>query len=177
VAIQNSIFALFLSDAFKLNEFHTGLILTLVGLTLALNQGVLLKRFWIRHFKEPDLELYLLLVLVMGFILMGGGWKLFALGMLLITFSQSVLRAVMNSQLAGVYPLKQGEVLGTMNSVMSLSMIFGPLLAGSLFVKDIHAPFWAAAFIGLAAFVVVLAKRRLLAQINPDPEAPESLAM
>ena len=50
---------------------------------------------------------------------------------------------------------EQGMILGVMNSVMSLSMIIGPIFAGFLFGFKSNLPFLAAGFFGLIAFLIL----------------------
>jgi predicted MFS family arabinose efflux permease len=171
LAIQQSVFALYLDNSYGLNEFHSGLIFSGMGIVLAINQGFLVRRFWINKFKEPDLEQYLFLGLAAGFLVLGIiSPPMLIAGLLLVTFSQSVLRVVMVSQMVGTDLKSQGEILGTGNSVMSLSMIAGPLIAGPLFMVTPSLPYWTAAALSLAAFSVISAKRKSLAKIKASPE-------
>lgn len=171
LAIQQTVFALYLDKGYGLNEFHSGIIFAMMGVALALNQGFLVRKFWIKTFREPDLEQFLFIGLAAGFGLLGIiGIPMLIIGLLLTTFSQSVLRVVMVSQMAGVDLNRQGEILGVSNSVMSLSMIIGPLMAGPLFSIGIVVPYWTAALLAVGAFMVITAKRKSLAKINASPE-------
>jgi multidrug resistance protein len=171
LAVQQSVFALYLDKGYGWNEFHSGVIFSVMGVALALNQGVLVRRFWIKKFHEPDLEQYLFIGLAAGFALLGViGLPTLILGLLFTTFAQSVLRVVMVSQMAGVDIHRQGEILGIGNSVMSLSMIVGPLLAGPLFSIGITIPYWTASALAIAAFFVITAKRKQLARIKASAE-------
>jgi len=171
LAIQQSVFALYLDKGYGWDEFHSGLIFAVMGVALAINQGVLVRKFWIKKFHEPDLEQYLFIGLAAGFAALGFiNPAMLIVGLLLTTFSQSVLRVVMISQMAGVDIKKQGEILGISNSVMSLSMIVGPLLAGPLFSLNITAPYWTAAALAVGAFIVITAKRKMLAKITISSE-------
>jgi len=177
-ASQQAVFALYLNHVFDFKEFIAGLFMTFSGIILSLNQVIFLKRFWIKRFKEPQLELYMMLILMAGFLFMD--IKLFAfflLGVFLVTISQSVLRVVMSSQMVGASLGQQGETLGVMTSIMSLSMIVGPLTAGWLFIKNPGFPFLFSSFIVLVAFILILMNRKKLAAQNTDENTPTSFAV
>jgi MFS transporter, DHA1 family, tetracycline resistance protein len=116
IAIQQSIFALFMEHAFGLNASATGYYYVFIGLILAVNQGLFLKKFWLKRFKEPQLEVWLFPVFAVGFFIMAVPiffW--FMLGTILMVLGQSVLRAVMSSRITGFAdPNKKGEVAGIM---------------------------------------------------------------
>jgi DHA1 family tetracycline resistance protein-like MFS transporter len=174
VTTQHSIFALFLDSAFSFNAVTTGWFLTGMGVVLAINQGVLLRRFWLKRFSEPMLEVSMCIALALGFLLMSIEilW-IFMLGLILVTFSQSILRVVLSSQLVALRPTRRGEILGTMTSVMSVSMFIAPVCAGLLFERHPAGPFVAAAIISIIALLIIFYFRRRFAAANlPDDVEP-----
>ena len=158
---MNSVFALYLGSAFGYDHFVAGLLFTGVGVIIALNQGVALKHFWLKHFSEPNLEFWLLLLFTTGFLLMAWhSWWQFLVGLVLVTFGQSVLRVVMTSQIVSANPQNRGELLGILSSIASLGMILAPLIAGLTFQYNISWPFYLAAFYAFIAFIIVALNRR-----------------
>lgn len=158
---MNSVFALYLGSAFGYDHFVAGLLFTGVGVIIAVNQGVALKHFWLKHFSEPNLEFWLLLLFTTGFLLMAWhSWSLFLAGLILVTFGQSVLRVVMTSQIVSANPQNRGELLGILSSFASLGMIIAPLIAGLTFQYHISWPFYLAAFYSFVAFIIVAINRR-----------------
>jgi len=142
VAGQQSIFTLYLDKIFHYGSFVAGLFMTGIGVVISLNQGLLLKSFWLKYFKERTLEYAMLLVFAIGFFLLSTSWiGVFISGVVFITFAQSVLRVVMTSQIAEVDGEHHGEVMGVLTSVMSVSAIVGPMVAGWLFEYFPHLPF------------------------------------
>jgi MFS family permease len=158
LASQQSTFSLYLNSEYNFNSIMVGLVTAAMGLILIFNQAFALKKIWLKYFKEEKLIIYLMLVLAIGFFFMGITYLwIFIIGILMIALAQSILRAVMTSQIAKKGDAKeQGLILGILNSVMSLSMIAGPLLAGALFGIKSNLPFLAASIFGLAAFVILL---------------------
>lgn len=164
IAGFQSIFSLYMRDAFHFDELVGGFVFGAVGILIALNQGFMMKRFWLKYFKEPALELVMLLVFAVGFLLLGVPvlW-VFALAILLTTFGHSILRVVMTGQIvAQSPPSARGETLGIVSSVTSLSMMIGPVLSGALYEKNIIAPFFFGALLLLAAFALLSKKRKFL---------------
>jgi MFS transporter, DHA1 family, tetracycline resistance protein len=163
VASQQSVFTLYINRVFGYEEFISGLFLTGIGITLSINQAVLLKRFWLQKFKEPDLELYLMLLFSIAFLVMSvPSVIIFIIGIIFSTLSQSILRVVMTSQMAGANIKKQGETLGMMTSVMSLSMIVAPIISGMLFTYHYVLPFIFSSIILSLAFILIILNRRKL---------------
>ncbi len=157
VAIQQSIFALYLNAAFGFTEAFIGTIFTAMGVIMALNQGFLLRVFWLKRFKEHALEIWMFPAFALGFLFMGIRFlPVFFIGLIVIVFCQSVLRVFLSSSVSGIAgSQKQGEVMGIMNSIMSLTLIFSPLVGGLLFQMNISYPFLVSAVSLMVAFYVM----------------------
>lgn len=154
---MQSIFALFVKSVFGFSATVTGYLFTAMGVILVINQGWALKKIWLKYFKEIDLEIWFFLIMISGFVLLDLKiLTLFAVGLLLTTIGQSTLRVVMSSGVAGVAgPTRRGEVMGIMASIMSISMIVGPLVAGALFQQNVQLPFlFNAVVLGVAFFIM-----------------------
>jgi DHA1 family tetracycline resistance protein-like MFS transporter len=173
VSIQQSIFALYLGKVFSFGAFASGLFLTGVGVIMALNQGVLLSKFWLKRFKEKDLEILMTAVFALGFFLLCSSvLGIFIIGLVGLTFSQSILRVVLTSQIVGNSHNRRGEVLGAMTSMMFLSMIIGSLLAGALFVLNVKLPFILSGTFSLVALFILYSNRKRLNKFASELEAP-----
>lgn len=163
VSIQQAVFALYLGKVFSLGAFAAGLFMTGVGVIMILNQGFLLSKFWLKKFKERDLELFMMGIFAIGFFLMSSSvLGIFITGMVGLVFGQSILRVVITSQVVGGSQGRKGEILGAMASVMSLSMIIGPLVAGTLFVSHVKWPFIISGVLGVVALAILYYNRRQL---------------
>lgn len=154
---MNAIFALYTSEVFGFSATATGIFFTCMGVTLVINQLFLLKRIWLKYFKELTLEVWFFLLMSLGYLLSDLKiFLLFSLGMLFVTLAQSTLRVVINSSVVGFAGAnRRGEILGIMSSILSASMIIGPLLAGSLFTMNAQLPFAANILLLLGAFFVM----------------------
>ncbi len=168
-----SVNALYFSDRFGFNALTIGVIMAVQGVIMALNQVIGLKRFWLRHFKEPQLVLMMFLVFALGYSFMGLVFTvLFFFGLLLAVFAQSVLRAVFTSEVIGlVAPKVKGEVMGMLSSVMSLGMVIGPLVAGPLYSYKNNLSFLMSGFYLFVAFIIIYRHRKKLANVVPDENA------
>jgi DHA1 family tetracycline resistance protein-like MFS transporter len=177
IASFQAVFTLYLRDVFHFDEFVAGTIFGLVGVILVINQGFAMKHIWLKYFKEPTLELGMLIVFAIGFILLGTNTlPIFGIALIFTTFGQSVLRVVMTSQVVGFAgQQKRGEVLGIMASVTSLSMTVSPFIAGFLYERHAPLPFYVSAVYLVTAFVLLYQKRRkLAAEILPEDVVMES---
>lgn len=176
VAISSfmSVFALYAQAAFGFKEFAIGMLFSVMGVIIAINQSIVLRHFWLKYFEEPTLELMLLIIFAAGFILMSGPtFYFFLVGLIGVVLGQSVLRVVMNSQIAAqADPRQKGEALGIAASVASLSMVVGPFIAGYLFGYDRRAPFIFAALLLVVAFVILYKKRNSLRGQRLSPDVP-----
>ena len=164
VSSMQGIFALFLQKNFGFDAFKTGIIFTLSGVIIALNQTVLLRKFWLKKFKEQDLEFWLMGASIFGFLIIAfPDFSVFILGMIFLSFIQSVLRVIINSKAIGsAKPQEKGEISGIMTSIASLGMAAGPLIAGYLFNFQSFYPFLLSAALMLMAFSISYINRRKL---------------
>ncbi len=162
IAGQQSILSLYLSEAFNFNSFLISLVLGGTGIILVINQGVLLKNIWLRYFSEEKLIIYFIAILGISFLFTGVHFILSLLiGLFLFSIAHSVLRISMTSKIAREGDKnEQGMVLGVLSSVMSLSMIIGPLLAGALFSIDLSLPLWGSAGFSFLAFLIILLEKK-----------------
>jgi MFS transporter, DHA1 family, tetracycline resistance protein len=177
IASFQAVFALYLRDVFHFNEFVGGMIYSVVGVIIVFNQGFAMKHIWLKHFKEPILELGMLLIFAIGFLLTSANiFVIFCIGLIFTTFGQSILRVVMTSQVVGFAgPHKRGEVLGVMSSIASLSMTISPFIAGVLYEKNYTYPFIVSALYLIIAFAILYQKRRQLAkEVLPEDVVMET---
>lgn len=168
IASQHSVFSLYLRDVFHFNALIVGVIFGLIGVVIAINQGLAMKHVWLKYFKEPTLELVMLIGFAVGFLLLSSRiFFVFAVALVLITFGQSVLRVVMTSQVVSRSSQSQrGEVLGILSSIASLSMVIGSFLAGMLYGENSAMPFIFSAFCLCLAFVILYRKKGELNKIE-----------
>ncbi|MDO8499556.1 MAG: MFS transporter [bacterium] len=158
IAIQHSIFALFLQSIFHLDVSGAGYIFIAMGVLMVINQGWLLKNFWLKRFTQSWLEVWMFLFFAISFFTMSvaSAW-VFAIGTLVMILCQSILRAVMFSRITGFADVRhRGEVAGIMAAIGTIGMIAGPLSVGAIYIFNPHLPFIISGVILLAAFFVML---------------------
>lgn len=149
MSAMQSVFALYMSTVYGFNSVVVGSIYTGMGAVIFLNQTVVLRRFWLRHFTEKSLEIWSFLSNAAGYFLVAAhSLSFLAAGIIITIFSQSLLRVIVSSRAAEIAGReRRGEVLGIMSSVLSVALVVGPLIAGSLFETRHFLPF---AFAGLS---------------------------
>ena len=164
VSLGQAIFSLYLFARFGFEEFTAGLVMAGIGLVVAFNQGFAMKKIWLRYFKEHHLGIWVLLFGAFGYLLYAiDGIIIFFIGVAISAFAQSILRVVLTSQAIGLaMHNERGEILGILNSVASIGMIFGPLAAGIAFERSVNLPMYSSALILFIAFCLALYNRRQL---------------
>ncbi|MFA6526714.1 MAG: MFS transporter [Candidatus Buchananbacteria bacterium] len=160
-AVQQSIFALYTQSTFGFDAKSTGYMMTVIGVIMIVNQGYLLKHFWLKKFDESKLEVWLMLAIAAGFLIMSASnIYIFIGGLLAMITSQSILRAVMSSRITGFADQsRKGEVAGIMAALMTLGMVIGPLGIGAVYEYNEHLPFMISSFVLFIAFVITYINR------------------
>ncbi|MHB8903677.1 MAG: MFS transporter [Patescibacteria group bacterium] len=175
LAGQQSVLSLYLSQKFSFNSLMISFFMAGMGMILILNQAILLKKVWLKYFSENRLIISATLVLSLSFLLMGVSFLwILIIGSLLLSVSHSALRVIMTSQIIRRGDSKeQGMILGVMSSIMSLAMIIGPLLAGTLFSIKLNLPFFASATLAFIALIIMffdIRSSRIAASIIDNEE-------
>jgi MFS family permease len=166
VSSFQSTFALYLDEAFGVGPFGAGMLFTLMGTIIALNQMVVLKHFWLKYFSEANIELWMVLILGGSFFIMGTPvFAFFVFGIVAIGLGQSLLRPVMTSRIVGKAPREaQGEIIGVTASVQSVGMTLSPVIAGAVFSLKANMPLFFSGCYLLIAFCILLLNRRQIAK-------------
>lgn len=157
VSLNQSIFAIYIAKTFSWTVIASGFIMALVGIIISLNQAFLLRKVWLKYFKESFLMVWLFLPFALGYFIMAIPYKIvFLIGLTITAFGQSIMRVVMNSQTIGFADKKeQGEMMGILASLMSLSMILGPVIGGAVYEIHPSLPFVLAGVILFITFIFI----------------------
>jgi multidrug resistance protein len=163
IVTSQSVFGLFVKDVFGFSAFQTGMMFTLVGVIVVMNQGFLLKKFWLEKFTEARLEILMLLVLAISSLFVAAEYlPLFYLSFLGLGTGQAILRVVITSQAAAAAdPAKKGETMGILSALMSAYMVIAPIISGYLYELHHSAPYViSSALLLIGIFFASLFKRR-----------------
>lgn len=154
--VVNSVFALFSQQVFGYNSFETGLLFTIIGVVIVINQVLLLKRFWLRRFTQDHIELTMLVFVSIGLLLIATENKvMFFIALPFLGTSQAILRVIItNKAVSNIDPRMKGEVMGIIASLMTGAMVITPMIAGLLFEFSSNIPFIVAAFFSLLALTI-----------------------
>lgn len=159
-----SIFGLYALERFNYGTTEVGLLLTVVGLTGAIVQGVLTGPAT-RRWGEVRIVNASLAGSAIGFVLMLLAFNMLTLALTISFFviSNAMLRPIVSSLTSQRSTSGQGVAMGLNNAFMSLGRIVGPAWAGYLFDIDIHFAYLS----GAAVMVIGLAVS--LARLRPEP--------
>lgn len=162
MAIFQSIFSLYLLEVFGFNSSMVAVVLASQGIIMIINQGFLLKHFWLKKFSLKNLSYYMYVFIAVAtlFFAVENIYFLF-LGILVLSLSQPVLRVAVTSEvISNTHETKRGEVLGVMASIANLGMIIGPLFSGFLYSISFRLPFIVSFLILMAMFAILGASIR-----------------
>jgi MFS family permease len=131
--------------------------MALIGVIISINQAFFIPKVWLKYFKESFLMVWAFIPFALGYMIMAVPNKLvFVFGLMVTGLGQSLMRVIMTSQIIGFSKKEeQGENMGILASVMSLSMILGPVLGGLVYEQHPSLPFILAGIILLITFVFI----------------------
>ena len=163
IVTSQSVFGLFVKDVFGFSAFQTGMMFTIVGVIVVINQGFLLKKFWLNKFTEARLEMIMLIVLAVSSLMVSTEMlPLFYLSFLGAGTGQAILRVVITSQAAAAAdPSKKGETMGILSALMSVYMVIAPILSGYIYEIHHSGPYFlSSALLLLGVYFAWMFKRR-----------------
>lgn len=178
ISLNQSIFALYIARVFSWTVIASGLLMALIGVIISINQAFMLKSIWLKYFKESFLMIWTFIPFAIGYLIMAIPFKFaFLFGLIITAFGHSIMRVVMTSQIIGFSNKnEQGEMMGILASIMSLSMILGPVLGGAVYEIDQSLPFILAGVILFITFIFVYKTYKNIKQIkHTDVEPVEVL--
>ncbi len=143
VTLNQSILGLYIAKLFSWQVVTAGFFMTLVGIIIFFNQAFMIHSVWLKYFKESSLMVWLIVPFAVGYFVMVLPYKsAFITGLVVAALSYSTLRIIANSQIIGLSPKEeQGEVMGVLASLISLSLILGPMIGGSVYEISLGLPF------------------------------------
>lgn len=172
----HSVFSLYTHMAYDMDAAKNGLILTGIGLIMAINQGLLLKHFWLKFWTESKLQITsnIMMIVALAMIAVGNIWIMF-IGIFLQSIAQPLLRVVSNSEISGAAPSRErGEILGVYQSLFFLSAIVTPLIGGKLLDIALPLPWIVGISYMIGAFVMLLLHYKNIAKIKATEPIPDS---
>jgi len=148
------IFPYYAQQRYAFDPKQIGLILTVVGLTSSIAQG-LLTGIMTRKFGEVNVIKGSLLFSTVGFLMMLAAGNM---GGVLVTtavfiLSNAMLRPAVSSLISQRTTQGQGMAMGLNNAFMSLGRVAGPLWAGAMVDVNLSFPYLTGAFIMMIGFI------------------------
>ncbi len=153
LSLQQSSFSLYLANAFGMNASTIGLMFGGIGILILINQLVLLRKVWFKLGTPRAIGQIMFVVFGVGMILQAVPFGLaLIVGLVATTLSQGTLRAIYGGLIASASPEKRGEYIGISSSLMSLSMVLGPLIATFFVARHPGLSFVIAGILGFVAY-------------------------
>ena len=170
LAAYQSAFALILEKDFHVGSRYSGFVFTIVGLAIALNQGILLRKFWLKYFHSRALIAITTIGLAIGFGIAGFTNSLLVLIAILIVtaFFQSTLRPVFQSEIIKHTDARErGETNGMLTALMNLGMGLSPIIAGYFLEWNISPFFLTAGTIGIGSLITLTLLEKTISEKSP----------
>ena len=165
--VHPSIWTLYTSYKFHWTSLQVGLSLTAVGVSFGLGQGFATRIITPKIGENNSVKFGTILLAFSYFLyaVVSQGWMLYPIIALMMVCGV-VMPSLQSLISKGTPPEKQGELQGSLVSLMSLTSIIGPLLYTSLFsfyTRENHlifpgAPYIAATIISLICGIILLLK-------------------
>ncbi len=157
ISLNQSIFALYIAKVFSWTVIASGILMALIGIIISINQAFAIQKIWLKYFKESFLMVWVFIPFAIGYLIMAIPSKFaFLFGLIITSFGHSIMRVVMTSQIIGFSKKEeQGENMGILASIMSLSMILGPLFGGFAYETYAGLPFILAGIILFITFIFI----------------------
>lgn len=165
-------------EKYGLNEEQIGKIFGVIGIAGAIVQGFLIGKF--------SKKLGLKKMLLLGCPVVGVGLAIIpipptiewfyvnqGIAILLLSVGNGLLMTSINALVSiNTPPHAQGTMLGTLQSLSSLSRVVGPLIASYLYAKSMELPFFiAGALMFILFFMAIKLSKKLKAEHSPVPQA------
>jgi DHA1 family tetracycline resistance protein-like MFS transporter len=156
----HSTFILYVNRAFGLEAHQAGLVLSGVGVVIALNQIFLLKK-WIRNFTPFKIQIITVSILIGGFTLLALMPLPAFLSILAITaICEGTLTIINASELSTkADECERGKIIGISHSLLALAQITSPTITSSVMEKYLRAP-WFIPIIWLTIILMVLTVKK-----------------
>jgi len=168
--VHPSVWTLYTSYKFNWTSMQVGLSLAAVGISFGIGQGVT-TRFAVPRLGEKNAVLLGTLILTFSYFcyaIATSGWMMYPIISLMIFGGIAIpsLQSLMTKEVAAN---EQGELQGSLVSVMSLTSILGPLIYTNLFSHFTEpftlsfpgAPYATASFISLICLLLIFFKTRI----------------
>lgn len=161
-------FFLYVHRVFGMAQAQSGFLFSGIGVLIALNQAVLMKHLWLKFLKPHRIQIITALALILAFL----GLSQFPLLPFLLTIcvlgiTEGTLISMNGAELAGAaHEHERGKIIGISHSLVALSQIIAPMVAGYAMDRHVRAPWLIAALWMIVALGIIIVKNKQLARIR-----------
>lgn len=160
----HSTFILFLSRRFGFDVTAAGLLLTVIGIMIAINQLILMKNFWLKRFKPYRIQVIAASALVILFFsAISGEIRFFLPILVMIGLMEGTLTVINGSELAGAAEEhERGRIIGVSHALIAISQVIAPIMSGFFMDSYINAPWIISCFWMAIVLAILIGNRRRL---------------
>ncbi|KIL45593.1 tetracycline resistance MFS efflux pump [Jeotgalibacillus soli] len=158
-----AVFGYYALERYGYGPQQVGFTIFIVGIVGTLVQGIGVGRMT-KRFGEEKVVTIAMVISAFGFVIMtlAANFTMVIITTGIFFIGNSLLRPSLNALISKLAGPRQGMVMGLNNSFLSLGNVAGPILAGTLFLWNIHIPYLFGAsimIIGLIATRIWIAKK------------------
>lgn len=160
----HSTFILFLSRRFGFDVTAAGLLLTVIGIMIAINQLVLMKNFWLKRFKPYRIQVIGAAALVILFFsATSPNIRIFLPILVMLGLMEGTLTVINGSELSGAAEEhERGKIIGVSHALIAISQVIAPIISGFFMGSYINAPWIISMFWMMIVFTILIVKKQTL---------------
>ncbi len=166
----HSTFILFLSRRFGFDVTAAGLLLTVIGIMIAINQLVLMKNFWLKRFKPYRIQVIAAFALVILFFLATStNVRVFLPILVMLGLMEGTLTVINGSELSGsAEEHERGKIIGVSHALIAISQVIAPIISGYFMGNYINAPWLISMFWMIIVCTILIVKKKRLTHAPLD---------
>lgn len=167
----HSTFILFLNKKFQFDVTSAGILLSAIGIMIAINQLVFMKHFWLKHFRHYRIQRITSFALIILFALITGVSIQFIFPIIvLLGLMEGTLTVINGSELSGVAEVhERGRIIGISHALIAISQAIAPAISGFFMQYNLGAPFMISAGWMIIVFIMLITHRSSLEHAPMDP--------
>ncbi|MFA7277533.1 MAG: MFS transporter [Candidatus Gracilibacteria bacterium] len=160
----HSTFILFLNRRFDFSITNAGILLTCIGIMIAINQLVLMKHFWLKYMRPYKIQLIASSALILLFLAATSArLRIFIPIIAILGVMEGTLTVINGSELSGkAEEHERGKIIGISHALIAISQVIAPAMSGFFMDYHINAPWIISSFwMGIVFLILIMHKREL----------------
>lgn len=157
----HAMFIPYLHKQFGFDITAAGLLLSGIGVMIAFNQLVLMKHFWLHHFKPYVIQLITGTILIILFFAAGFvPFIIFLIILAILGLLEGTLSVINGSELAAAAENhERGRIIGISHSLIAISQVIAPIVSGFFMDYYVGSLWLFSAFWIIVVFMILIMRK------------------